>query len=260
MAAIIYIPLRMYSILNDATVKAPLGIESQMGSSFNYPMIKPESTIELTRKKPGFEFDLIYSITGPLRSWGAMELFPNKKVLIPYSDSPLELNFKFCDWFTALAELWRGEAAWIETKGYVERKWTGEPGNKDKKWDSSVSAKWYETSPYFDISLPFDSVNTTEQIDNRRILVNVGMTVTYPISTSAGGFENRTTGLNYQFEALLLSPEETTQYEKIRKEYRSKISKRTFLIYGTIFIAPFTIFLYLYAERRGIKIFKKPKS
>jgi hypothetical protein len=211
--AIVAILIYHYRFFSDAFTLHSEAARADLPAPYNLPLI--ESTrIDLSAKKGyGVEF------------WRCAVL-PEEQAFIQHRDSPVELRVAMARYLKSYGGgLWRGESAKVTTSGALEGAFTGDPGQEEKEWGSSIKEDLEDVTPYFDVVLPIDQVDMARAIEDRVVEVEARISVTYPGgakgSSGAIGFKNRKETIRHRFSLVPLSAEEIEAYKAVRRDYRS---------------------------------------
>lgn len=218
---IIVMPFRIYSSLNALSSMTADRVQQDLDAPFNVPALRSSSTTQLIRNIPRKSFDIGYAITGRLWGWNDAVLNEGASAVISYSNSPVQIRFRFPHAFQTLGGNWRGGAARLITTGAMDFVVTGIPGNPDGRWGGAfgVSSELKYASPYFDIEIPFDTINNADDIDGRKLSIVVELDIEYPTYSSSSAYEDRSRTLTHNFEVTVLTPDEASEYESVRKGY-----------------------------------------
>lgn len=237
---------RLYSSINKIYTMADPGVQKEINTPYNKPMLKPGTYVDLIGHSKSESIDIGYAITGELYPWGRVRISRNDSVLITGSDSLVELRFQLPGAFMSLSGIWRGDNSRLAVFGEKETFIEGIPGNKDKTWGNSIlgmSSEVDEADPYFDIIIPINPIEVNSTFDERKMNVHAEMDIYFPAPTGAASYNNISKKLVHEFKILVLTPEEANEYHLIKKEYFQSRLIRLLLIWGAIICGEFLLLL-----------------
>ncbi len=145
-----------------------------------------------------------------------------QRVLVAGSDQPLKLRIYFVGYDISIEEYWRGKEASLFIQGGLDTELAGYPGNMNTQWGDSLSDKYKDISPYFDVTLPIQEIDLSIPWQERVLQVNAKIIYLRPVKSNVGIFKNHTNELDHTFELAVLTPDEVEEYLVVRGNERSR--------------------------------------
>jgi len=254
-------PFRIYSTLYGIASSTSPRVSQDLAAPFDQPLLKTSSRIDLERDLPGeIVIDLGTLVTGELRGWNRLNIPEGASVLIAHQDTPIDLHFNFSQ-FKSLGGHWRSTGVRLMMTGALDETLRGEAGRTQKDWGGvfGVSSSLDRVSPDFSVVVPVNEVDLLDNVEDRRIAVTVEMDIEYPSFATSASYEDREGTLTHSFYLTVLTPEELSEYQAVRKEYMTSQTLRVLLIWFVILAVEYVlVFRHRIAEKLRAAAGKSP--